>query len=82
MISQLSDSVQRMMHILNLLQQAYCLFPHSSENQRAGVGNLLKILVDLFWSRTSVLLDALEKNNVRGEELDRYLDTSIRESLI
>ena len=78
LISQLSDSLQRTMHILNRLQQAYYLFPHSSETSK--LGNLLKILVDLFWPRTSVLLDALERNIVLGEELDRYLDTSIRES--
>ena len=39
-------------------------FPTFFRNQQAvvvAVGNLLKIQVDLFWPRTSVLLDAMER---------------------
>ena len=60
LISQLNDSVQWTMHILNRLANLPS-FPTFFRNQQAVVGNLLKILVDLFWPLTSVLLDARER---------------------
>ena len=55
-------------------------FPTFFWNQQALVGNLLKILVDLFWPWLQDWWMHWKENNVRGEELDQYLDTSIRES--
>ena len=51
-------------------------FPTFFRNQQAVVGNLLKILVDLFWPRYFSTAGSWKENNVRGEILDRYLDTT------
>ena len=43
------------------LKASLLSFPTFFRNQQAKVGHLLKILVDLFWPRASVLLDTLER---------------------
>ena len=77
LISHLSDLLQRTMHIS--LTASLLSFRTFFRNQQAVVGNLLKILVDVFWPRTSVLLDALERKQPSLEMnlIDILIDTSI-----
>ena len=65
LISQLIDSLQRMMDILNRVASLLS-FPTFFRKQQAVVGNILKILEDPFWSGTSALLDALERKQRPG----------------